>query len=460
MKLVSVLAVVFLVASFASASADSPAILLDVSRLSSLRPAPADATRVTPRTPRMPAQLAASQDADKRAGVEQMYGKLLSTFEQGFSRHHLPSNDVAVAGASLIAVAYQAVSGTEVSDAGVMALIGQLRDLLAATPSFTHATMAQRQDLYEMFLITAGILAVGVGSDGSRAQSRAAGEGSLKSLLGISAAEIEIDDHGMRLVGGGGEGRGPGKEPAPADASPRSAPAGDAPAAEPRAELPSSKLEALLWKFEVTYEAFPANSMVAKEYENVLFSDGTCASGAPSSLVGYEPDPKRDCKWRKKGASYELRWHGNRWRFAGDFTVLRPAKPGERISGSWTRKRTSTIGTGAALRMSQLVLRRDGTFAFEASGAYTTNSDVNATEPVVTGAYDTEGSTATISSAGVGGKITTRTGRGAGDTSGTYRLDGFVIELQFASGRTERHMFAMAPELAFIRLDGIMMPSK
>jgi hypothetical protein len=175
----------------AVASADPAAISLDVSRLGSLPHAAPGATQVAARAPRLPAAL-----AGKSAEQEKMYRQMLEAFEQRVVEQRLPAHDVAVAAAMFVAGAHAAYRGGEVADATFVALVGQMRDLLAASPAFTSASVGDRQDMYEMFALTGTVLAFTAKTKPNDAATRAMGRKSLATLFADPDA-IRLTDRGL-----------------------------------------------------------------------------------------------------------------------------------------------------------------------------------------------------------------------------------------------------------------------
>jgi hypothetical protein len=221
-------AIVCLLALLAStpALADLPSsgFSLDATQLTAPHPrAAATATRVAPRKPRMPAVLAASADASKRAETERSYAQLLAAFDQLLDKARLDHNDVAVAVALNIATAYSAYHRTELSDAAFTALVPQVRDALAASTEFASAPMSSKRDMYEGLAITgmllAGAMAAKLGDDATRSL----GKTYLERILRTAADSIQLTDRGLRLTGG-------------------AAPSPSAPSPSPRARRPKTTL--------------------------------------------------------------------------------------------------------------------------------------------------------------------------------------------------------------------------
>lgn len=448
------------------ASADVPMVMIPIDRCCqpAARRAPANATVVSARSPRMPAAWAAAGDPAQRAAAEQMYGKFLAGFEQAVASHGLPRNDVAVAAAFFVTVGYRAYRGVTPSDAAFVAATGQLRDLLAATPEFTRADLARRQDFYETLALSSAVLLAGISKQTGN-DTRAMGKAYLESLLRVDADRIAISDRGISLGNAA-----PQIPDQPTPPTPDATPQPPQPAPPTAGGLAPNRIAAILWKSELRYEAYPSNSMVMHEDDYLLLTDNTCTSRVPSDLTTFDAarsraeHPKSWCTWRVRNGSYELLWPGGKqWENVGSMMKMRGGKRGERLAGTWSRSKTGTVGTASTWRGTTLVLRGDGTFEYTTAGAFTSNGDGHDRrdgEVEVSGSFDDEGSTSTISGDHVGGRIRNRTGRGAADRTGSYVIDGFAIELRYGSGKVERRMFAIAPGSAFVRLGGEMMPKR
>ncbi len=444
-------------ASVARAGGDPTAgISIDVRKLGAAeRSADPAATRVAPRRPRMPAVLAASTEPARRAETQKFYAQLLGKFDGIADGLRVPRRDVAVAAAMYVGSAYAAYRGTQLSDAAFLALVVQMRGALVATPAFARAPLSQKQDMYEGLAIIGLVLAMSARSGDDTA--RELGKTSLQALLRGGIDAIAIDDRGLRVAGATAETAAPAPEPA--------APEREATPARGGRRGPAPAVTAILWSFDLDYDPL-SSSMVNRESTYLLFPDGTCTSDVPDKLEGFDPaanraaHPKRWGRWRKRGNSYEVAF-GSKFGTPPKQTVLIGARHGQRMAGTWSRQRTSTVGDSSSWQSNTLVLKANGRFERARAGAFTSNSNVDRPdgEVVVSGAYDDDGSISNVSGDNVGGAVRSRSGRTEADRTGTYVLDGFSIELRYASGAVERHMFAISddPKHVFVRLDGTIM---
>ena len=443
-------------ASVARAGGDPTAgISIDVRKLGAgARRADPATTRVAARRPRMPTVLAASTEPARRAQTEQLYTQLLQKFDEVADGLKVPRRDVAVAAAMYVGSAYSAYRGTQLSDAAFQALVGQMRGALAATPAFARAPLSQKQDMYEGLAIMGLVMAMSARTQ-TGAEVRELGKTALQAFLRGGIDAIELDDRGIRVAGA-----------APAPAAPE--PAAPAPAVRGGHPAPAPAVTAILWSFDLDYDPL-SSSMVNRESSYMLFPDGTCTNDVPGQLDGFDPaahraaHPKSWGRWRKRGNSYEVSF-GGKYAPPPKQTVLRGARRGERIAGTWGRQRTSTVGSSSSWQSNTLVLEANGRFERARAGHFTSNSDVNApdNEVVVSGAYDDDGTIGNVSGPSGGGAVRGGSGRTEADRTGTYVLDGFSIELRYASGAVERHLFALSTDSkhVFIRLGNTIMTGK
>ena len=97
---------------------------------------------------------AAGVDAAQKQQLGQVFRQTLTTYEA-----QLPKNNVAVAMGFLIVASLQVFSGKEVEDKDFEQLVRDLNDTLAETPKFRQMDARGKQTLYEVSVITGGIVA-------------------------------------------------------------------------------------------------------------------------------------------------------------------------------------------------------------------------------------------------------------------------------------------------------------
>lgn len=100
--------------------------------------------------------------ADGVAGVDPAQKQQLAeVFRQTLANYEaqVPKNNVAFAMGFLIAASLQVLSGKDVSDPDFEQLVRDLNDILAETPRFQQMDAKGKQTLYEVSVITGGIVA-------------------------------------------------------------------------------------------------------------------------------------------------------------------------------------------------------------------------------------------------------------------------------------------------------------
>jgi hypothetical protein len=97
---------------------------------------------------------AAGVDPAQKQHLAQVFRQTLATYEA-----QLPKNNVAFAMGFLIVASLQVYSGQEVSDSDYEQLVRDLNDILAETPRFRQMDAKGRQTLYEVSVITGGLVA-------------------------------------------------------------------------------------------------------------------------------------------------------------------------------------------------------------------------------------------------------------------------------------------------------------
>jgi hypothetical protein len=93
--------------------------------------------------------------AEQKQALRTVYLETLSAFEKEARR-----NNVAYALAFLLGASVQVVTGKEVPDDDAHDLARGVNDILAATPEFRSLTPREKQSLYEVAIITGGMIAV------------------------------------------------------------------------------------------------------------------------------------------------------------------------------------------------------------------------------------------------------------------------------------------------------------
>ena len=147
-------------------------------------------------------------------------------------------------------------------------------------------------------------------------------------------------------------------------------------------------------------------------------------------------------RWRKQGAAYQLSFGGGVFQTPPGELVRLPGRPGETLSGDYKASSSYQIGGGAgAWSIQGVSFTPNGRFSAFSTGGAGGGAGVGADRTVATVVHDDEGSASAVSGPNAGGGTTRRTGSGAADRQGTYRIDGYTLTLRYDNGRVERGFF-------------------
>lgn len=236
----------------------------------------------------------------------------------------------------------------------------------------------------------------------------------------------------------------PAPPPAPAAAPER--PAGFRYAVAPGHGLDPAQIHAVLYSWEQVYEI---GGLMLREEVYLLLKDGTARKGLPpvppaefDAAAERAGDPPRWGRW-KAGADGLLVSIGGGAYTAPPGQMRRyPGRPGERLDREFIGASSYEIpgGAGSWSRWG-IRFQPDGRFRVWHTGGTGGSVGEGADRVVTGGVWDDAGSASSVSGPGFGGGSTSRTGTADADLSGTYRIDGWSLELRFDSGRVSRTFF-------------------
>jgi len=229
----------------------------------------------------------------------------------------------------------------------------------------------------------------------------------------------------------------------------------------------------------VTEQVVKFRSETVKRAEHttwLLLKDGTGypIESPPDELnvkASRQLQPQRWVQWRRGGSGYEIRGpNDNAWRrlpadgcsmplqdareicLSATGWVAQPARAGARLNGTYEHlDGWGNMISGIRTKRTTWHFNGDGTFtsSFQGTSGYvdTINhfSVSSSTESNARGTRKTSGmsNTSGLWQSGGGGSVATHSDRRANDGAshqGRYRLKGWVLEVDRADGRTERHL--------------------
>lgn len=131
-----------------------------------------------------------------------------------------------------------------------------------------------------------------------------------------------------------------------------------------------------------------------------------------------------------------------------------PGRTDEKLDGKFEKASSASIGTVSSWANWGLTLRRDGSFRRWESGGAGGTSGFGDTAIASGTVYDDKGAATSVGGPNFGGGGTRSTGVTDADLEGTYRIDGWTIELRYRSGRVQRAFFYTSDDRKEIWFEG------
>ncbi len=244
-------------------------------------------------------------------------------------------------------------------------------------------------------------------------------------------------------------------------AQPTKAPAEDPHTLPPGKGLTTAKIETIVSSFHWGYEGVQYTL-----FENafLLLKDGTARYGVPSVgprdfdvAADRAASPGLWGKWQKQGGQYLLHFEADKGFVVPDGEEVHgPASSGQVLNGDYSSASGYTfIGGAGSYTFHHLMFRGDGRFTRANSGFTGGTMGAGATTVAAGTSWDDKGSATTITGAGAAmrGGVIDRRGTPDADLQGTYRIDGYELDLSFFSGRHESHFFYITPKHDLIGVD-------
>jgi hypothetical protein len=202
-------------------------------------------------------------------------------------------------------------------------------------------------------------------------------------------------------------------------------------------------------------------SLQIQEDAYLLLQDGTARLGLPpvppedlDAAAERSADPTRWGRWKKSGGKYLIQRAGETKFSEPVHAVLRaPGKTDEKLGATYGHWSSQSYGTvGGWWSHASITFTRDGRFSRSHTGGASRNG-FGADAIHAASAYNDEGSSTSIVGPQVGGGTTRRSGSTAADRQGSYRIDGYTLELHYDNGRVERRFFYADDERRSIWFD-------
>jgi hypothetical protein len=235
--------------------------------------------------------------------------------------------------------------------------------------------------------------------------------------------------------------------PARVDPAPAAKPAPYRFVTAPGGGLAASDIEAIVRRWANEQSGM---TMQVRTYYTLLLKDGSAMDGLPIvALADFDvaaskkAEPQWWGHWTRIGGKYHVAYaNGSVWDYDRD-AVRIPARRSEFLEGTW--EGYSAYSTMYAVSQSRwsVTFGSDGRFVKSSSHSTVGSAGVAAAGNVVGGAVvtDDHGTTATMGGGNFSARSTRRAGGADAQRMGTYRLDGYTLELRYDDGVVERKTF-------------------
>lgn len=219
-------------------------------------------------------------------------------------------------------------------------------------------------------------------------------------------------------------------------------------AAQPGASVPESQIAGIV------HEGRGMSTATGYQYVesvDLLLSDGweySGLTGPPEDLnveASKHAEPQKWHRWRRQESIICIQVNGAWSKLDGDF--VRPLEGGSALKRNLVHRNATTfVGMGGTVGTDRISLYPNGRFERSANVLSGTGT-VQASDGFSGGASSLTNRNGTTASAygtstGAGGSVTARSNRssasGAGAAAGTYRINGYTLELDCANGQVQR----------------------
>ena len=204
-------------------------------------------------------------------------------------------------------------------------------------------------------------------------------------------------------------------------------------------------------------------TMQVHTYYFLLLKDGSVRDGLPPAApqdididAAKKGEPQVWGRWTKTGNAYQMAWPNGYKLKLDEGASRQPARPGETLSGLW--KGFSAYSTGFSVSMSHWSVQfgNDGRFLKSADNSVTGSVGGGVGGVPVGGAVisDDQGTTSTMGGANFATARQRRAANPRGNREGSYKLDGYSIELDYDNGVVERRPFCTTADRKQIWFEG------
>lgn len=222
---------------------------------------------------------------------------------------------------------------------------------------------------------------------------------------------------------------------------------------DPSRALPASQIAAIIHSWEYSGGHLNSNVWIA-------LKDGTARSELPpvdTSEFDYaaekQGDPKKWGQWKKAGSKYVVKFERDKdWRTPAGVSAWTFGTANEQLTGTYEYN-DSQIGPFGYYRRTSITFSAGNRFSRSSSGGQAIVDPTGITPSVGT-VWDDRGTATTITGPNVGGGSSHRSTSKDADRQGSYRIDGYTLELRYDSGRVEKRFFVLDPDRSSIYFNG------
>jgi hypothetical protein len=219
-------------------------------------------------------------------------------------------------------------------------------------------------------------------------------------------------------------------------------------------------IEAILWMWRNEQAGM---TMQVRTYYFLLLKDGSWRDGLPpvaledfDAAASRAGEPKEWGRWTRSGGSYTLVYADGSSRKLDASSARQPARRDEKLDGTWEADSAYSSLWSVSRSHWEVSFDRDGRFSKSSGGSIVGGVGSAAAGNAVGGSvvHDDDGSSSTVGGPNFGGGSSRRRASTFPDRSGSYRLNGYTIELHYDSGRVERLSFCATSDRNNIFFDG------
>jgi hypothetical protein len=379
------------------------------------------------------AKLAAAYPPAKRQEVEGVFREMLALYGRVEGKYNIPKNDLAGAAAVFILSSHIAYSGTDQPPEMIAPLAAQLRSAMANNPEISKLSNRDKQDMYEQFAI------IGMFIEGTRyalqtqpnaaisANLKQAGGNYLQTFLKTDPANIRFSNAGMFIEGAAAA---PTSKVANPGVTTRRGSGG----VTSNAFQTSGDIETV--GFDTKTGMGYGGMLTFNPEPVVLFRNGEALRDAeglnyPGGLTAHKSANSDDwTKWRRSGGAIEI-LKSDGWKKITYTRTMDRLPKGFALQGTYR----STSGTGSLATGGGDAVVAWSDMSFDGQGGFSTGGGAGAS-----------------SSSGAGSVVTS--GK-APSEFGRYTIDGYLLTLNYADGRSEKRMIVTeAADPKAIWIDG------